>query len=405
MFLGLLTLTAAATAHAGSLDGTVVESHSHWGYQGTAIVTESVIESASGERRTVHQLGGSVDGIGQIMWHAPPVLHRGDVVLVETESVAAPSGRHLELLRQVLDLRRPEAAVGERLSPGGEFVRTLNNNGAPIFWRSGCAFVSAASDGSSQIAGDAEFQVIGETMQRWREETSGCSYFVLENDGRADREVGFDGINIIKFREQQWCRPASDDEPQKCYDQAAVGLTTLTFIDDSGSSRNGEILDADIELNGVNYAFSVDGQTLGQQNCDADLANTLTHELGHFMGLDHTCWTGGRRLVDGDGNPVPACDGPGIDGTITEATMYNFQACGETKKSSPEADDIAGICTIYPLADDPQECERPNIDPGGCCSVASSRNAPESSWWGALLLALAAALPFLRLRRATSLRE
>ena len=125
--------------------------------------------------------------------------------------------------------------------------------------------------------------------------------------GRESLEVGLDGINLIKFRDTEWCRPATEDREAECYSPGAAGLTTLFFIDDASSSRNGEILDADIELNGVNFAISAGGVSNGTSGCLSDLANTLTHEVGHLLGMDHTCFDGqGVRPVDHLGTPIPS---------------------------------------------------------------------------------------------------
>src|SRR4029079_18214158 len=100
--------------------------------------------------------------------------------------------------------------------------------------------------------------------------------------------------------------------------------------------------------------------------------------------LDHTCWTGSPpQPIDGDGNPVPACNpASALPPEVTEATMYNFAQPEEITKRTPEADDITGACTRYPVASDPGTCAPvmppsgpdaaprpdPGRDAGGCCS-------------------------------------
>ena len=53
-----------------------------------------------------------------------------------------------------------------------------------------------------------------------------------------------------------------------------------------------------------------------------DLASVLTHELGHFLGLNHS--------------------------DITAATMETGYAATDDLRRSLEPDDIEGICAIYP---------------------------------------------------------
>lgn len=385
--LALLLPSWATSAEAAPVEGMVVESQSRWGYGHSAIVTESVVEQSDGSRVTLHQLGGSQDGIGMWQSHSPRVLNKGDQVVLDAKQIRTPSGRYLHQVQSIFSLRPANLAEGDKSDGRHDFVRTQNATGVDIFWKSGCAYLSVATEGSSQINGDREFEIVDAVLGHWHDTTRSCSNFTLINEGPDDREVGLDGINLIKFREDFWCRPANGDDPQECYDQAAAGLTTLFFVDDSGSDRNGEIIDADMEFNGVNFALAADGATNGTQDCEADLANTLTHEVGHFLGLDHTCRANGPALLDHLGNPVPECGGAGIGPEITEATMYNFQACGETKKATLESDDIAGMCSIYPAETHTQSCKRANIKPAGCCSVAGAEDSNESSR-GTLLLIL-----------------
>src|SRR5439155_19993785 len=126
-------------------------------------------------------------------------------------------------------------------------------------------------------------------------------------------------------------RPATQGDPELRYAPAAAGITTVAYVDDASSSRDGALVDADIELNGVNFAIAVNGQTLSSQSCLSELQNTLTHELGHMHGLEHPCLSpGDPSRVDGNGNPVPQCSLT-TDPAILDATMYNYQDCGETK--------------------------------------------------------------------------
>lgn len=386
---------AAADQPGETWSGTVVSSHSRWARGGRDIVTESVLRTADGHEITVHQLGGSVDGIGERLEPSPPLLQVGDQVTAQVRLARDLRGR---VTRVVRGLYAPGQAGA--LATGGEpapFVRTVaTKTRVPLAWESSCAQITYQDAGTTDIAGDAEFAAMDAVIDNWNNVTSSCSYLTLQSVGRAPDEVGLDGVNLVVFRGDRWCRPATDSDPEECYDPSAAGLTTLRFIDDASSDRNGAILDADIELNAVDYSIAIDGQTTRPGNCISDLANTLTHEVGHLMGLDHTCWNGGDRLDDDQGNPVPSCAGS-LPTSITDSTMYNFQDCGETKKATPEADDIAGVCAIYPKADDPGQCSPPDLGGGGCCAIAGAHS---SGARGPTLLLLAAALILLRRRRS-----
>src|SRR6476469_8110389 len=87
--------------------------------------------------------------------------------------------------------------------------------------------------------------------------TSTCSYMRVMKDGVKPMEVGRDNVNVIKFRDDMWCRPKIGDDPMRCYGATAAGITTATYLDDGTSSRDGAIVDADIEINGVDFNISV----------------------------------------------------------------------------------------------------------------------------------------------------
>jgi uncharacterized protein (TIGR03382 family) len=381
-------LSTSSLAAAEEVTGQVTRSTSRWARGGSAIITESVLRLDDGREVILRQLGGSADGVGMVVLHGPSLLATGDRVRAEVEVTRDLRGRESRVVRSLW-----QADAGGRFP----FVRTVaTRTREPLAWESGCAIVSFHQDGSSQIAGDGEFAEMEASLGRWAGATAGCSYLELRLTENKGGEVGLDGVNLVMFREDRWCRPATDEDPEECYDPSAAGLTTLFFIDDADSDRNGAILDADIELNGVHFAVARDGETTDPELCISDLGNTFTHEVGHLMGLDHTCFAGGERLVDQNGDPQPNCEPVNaLDEAMREATMFNFQDCGETKKATPEADDIDAVCAIYPISDDPGACNVPDLEESGCgCAAPGSATST-------LPLLSFALLALLLLRRPT----
>ncbi len=351
-----------------TVDGTVDTSAARWNEDGTRILTESIIRTAEGSRIRVRQPGGTVDGVAMRVIPSPPNLRPGDRVTATT--------RRGWIVEASVRRALPRRAADSKSSTM-EFVRTTNKIGAELYWKSGCVYVAYDIDGTSHISGTGEFDVMDAVFARWRTDAQSCSYLTVERDTPKDSEVGFDGRNVVLFREDKWCRPASKDEPEECHSPSAAALTTLFFIEDEESDRNGEILDADIEFNAVDFAISVNGDSASPVNCKSDLANTFTHEVGHLFGLDHTCWDGrGTVPRDQNGSPVPTCTSGAVSDAARQATMYAFQECGETKKATLEQDDIDGLCGIYPLADDPKQCKRADLGGGGCCSVGPTPTLP-----------------------------
>jgi MYXO-CTERM domain-containing protein len=385
-----------------TIEGDVVAVHSYWTDDRSRIETDATLQTADGQQVVVNQLGGTVDGIGMIQMPGEPVLEVGMHV-----AVAAHKGRDLaQQDHVVLDSAKIIADV-----PG--FVRTgPTSSGHYLYWESGCAFVTPDSAGTTAIAGDDEFGIIDAAINEWNNKTASCSYFKVVNTGpKGTMETTNDKVNVIKFRDlpcscdgggTSWgCRPATMTSPAKCYSSAAAAITTAVYVNDPNSARDGAIVDADIELNGVDFDISASGTTnTPRGKCLADLQNTLTHELGHLHGLEHTCRlnVSDPQWIDDQGNLVPLCAAvPPGDTKIINATMYPTQTCGETQKSSLSNDDIQAICTIYPTAKNPGTCEPlGGTTSGGCCSASRGADRPA----GALLLAGVVAL-WMRRRRAS----
>lgn len=370
-----------------TIDGDVIAAHSYWTDDGSRIVTEATVRTSDGQEVVVSQLGGSVDGIGMITMPGPAMLEPGMRVAVAAHKDIDLARREHVVLDSVKVLAYP---------PG--FVRTgPTKAGHSLYWESGCVFVAVDDKGTAAITGDQEFAIIDAAIDTWNNDTVACSYLQIVKDGRTTVEVGNDKVNLIKFRDGTWGRPAVGDDPARTYSESAAGLTTAVYIDDAKSTRDGAILDADIELNGVNFAISANGQSDKPPpiGCLADLQNTLTHELGHLHGLEHPCLAfGDPARVDDQGQPVPSCSSA-LPPEILDATMYNFQDCGETKKSTLSPDEVQSMCDIYPKSEDPGTCEPVGAATGGGCCSAAGDDRP----MGSLLLVGATVLLLVRRRK------
>jgi hypothetical protein len=265
-------------------------------------------------------------------------------------------------------------------STASGYVRSRTEKGVGVAWSGSCAFVQPDSAGTPDMPNDQLFDVVQKSLANWTNSIGDQAYLKLMYDTPAPLEAHLDGINTIKFRTDKWCHPNDAQQNNVCYSPQAAGITTVFFVQD-GSKRAGTILDADIELNDINFTFAVlpttnqprDGTSL------ADLENTLTHELGHLQGLDHTCKDAATpaQEIDDSGNPPPDCGSLSSlplpeQVKIKLATMYNFAMPSEINKRSPEADDVAGIADAYPPAKDPASCAPTDLNAfkTGGCSIA-----------------------------------
>ena len=184
-----------------------------------------------------------------------------------------------------------------------------------------------------------------------------CSRFVVEGDVESrghEQPDGADGTSDLVLVERDWP-----------HDPGFAGVTLVTY-----DTATGAILDADVFLNGVDYAFEVDPTSPDTY----DVGNVLTHELGHLFGLGHS------ELLD--------------------ATMYAVSRPGEIAKRSLDADDAAGFAALYEGAPGERGSGAAGLvdtPASGGCGVASG--APSTA---GLALLLTVFLGLRRRRRAAA---
>jgi MYXO-CTERM domain-containing protein len=284
------------------------------------------------------------------------------------------------------------------------YVRYKTSKGFDFFWAQTCvplfAYPLSMKDvnGNMQMTTDEIMHAATAAAGAWNgahvnDGDPACTYLkinVTEHD-EATPAAGLDYTNALVFRTDSWCPPS---DPTMCYAPEALAITSV-FVNKS----TGRIMDGDIEVNVLNFIWTdLDIDPSG--NRKQDLQNALTHEMGHLIGLDHTCYQPGQPggiPLDNNGNPIPSCDSAPPD--VQATTMFASAIPGDTQKRTLAPDDIQAICDIYPPAKDPMFCpakDEPPPDPGCGSSVAGPGAA------GGLFAALAAlaALTLARRRRA-----
>lgn len=199
--------------------------------------------------------------------------------------------------------------------------------GAPaLYWKSSCIGYRLNQAASRQISLDQASALFAKAFAFWMAPNGSCtpSISVVQLSPTTSDRVGYDltgpNDNLVVFRDDGW-----PDRPE------LLELETTTY-----DMQTGEILDADLEINSQYASFfwqnpegdGADGGLLGEVDQDAGVANAYdlewlaVHGAGHMLGLWHSQ----------------------DEAAIMKPTLVK----GERFPGGLSADDMAGICDIYP---------------------------------------------------------
>ena len=245
------------------------------------------------------------------------------------------------------------------------YVLVTTQGGIPAHWEQRCVPWWFHEAGAGGLDPEASLEAVEDSFAAW----DAIDVMFVDFDNRGVTCVDTVGPDEHHPRNVVLWRSGPGSWP---YAAKVVGLTSLTFEDETG-----RIVDADIEMNGEDFAFSLSGDP------DAfDIQQAVTHEIGHLLGLDH------------------ALDPASI--------MYAQADPGDTSRRQPTQDEIDAVASTHPAASPPDgascsddapigtwsdpDCPAPPLEPGsangGGCGVGGVPASAPVAWLAVMLVAV-----------------
>jgi hypothetical protein len=250
-------------------------------------------------------------------------------------------------------------------APAAAWRRAETDTGLVLEQPHDCIYWTLARSGTPDVA---DVETLHSNVARgfgvWNEPACGSVSFIDAGPSSctsphvADRGTQ---ATLVVWLEDEWPYSSPLGNP--------FAATGLWYDPDTG-----DILDADISLNGVGYTWGVDGDPE-----EVDVWSIIAHESGHVLGLGES-------------------EDP-------SATMYGYALVGETNKRDLADDDVEALCTLFPADASTRPCPSPPGSAalcgqsGGCGCLVASRRPPGGGAHPTPLVLAALALITLANRR------
>ncbi len=226
---------------------------------------------------------------------------------------------------------------------GPPAVSALTRGGHPVRWTRSEIVLEPVLGASEALSTIGLAQALEQGAREWNGALDDCAAPTLRvSPGTASLgRIRQDGRSVVLVRADSWC-PEGAREPEECYDAKRAAITHLYPVQSPSSPRDGAVEEADIEINAVDYRWSLDGDEPGTRS----LRTVVVHELGHVLGLDHSCSAKTKARAD-NGAQSLACTAP----EAKRSVMYpDLGEPGLEAVTEPGRNEVRALCALYPRA-------------------------------------------------------
>ena len=209
----------------------------------------------------------------------------------------------------------------------GAFART--SSGSPTRWQQAEVVLHPFEPPlQTKVEANAFRNLLVDAARAWNEAPAECALpqLLIAPVEQGKRGSVQDGANTLQLRAGLWCRETADDI-EDCYAASRQGITHVFPTIYPGHAEDGLIQEVDVEINGVHFEWSSERGAL-------ELKALLVHELGHVLGLDHSCGDIGTCKMK----------------VARQSVMYPQPT--EVDRAlvlQPDALSLSALCEVYPL--------------------------------------------------------
>lgn len=177
-------------------------------------------------------------------------------------------------------------------SEHGVAVNVRTESGSLLRWRKAEVVLTLSPERADANVDSRLASALRNAVASWNRALTGCKAprLVVAEATLARPSIREDRVNEVVMYKRAWC-PFDAADLGQCYDRELHASTRLWPERRPGHPTDGLIKEADLEINGVDFRWSAEGELPGTLSMTAMFA----HELGHLLGLDHPCAPKGSR--------------------------------------------------------------------------------------------------------------
>ncbi|MGA7118602.1 MAG: hypothetical protein WBY94_00820, partial [Polyangiaceae bacterium] len=211
--------------------------------------------------------------------------------------------------------------------------RAKTRTGEDVYWARQEINLEPIAPPDGFVVSEATWiQALRSEIAAWNEATA-CALaphlrLLPVSSGGAARD---DGRNVVTLITKRWCPADARGDLAACYDPRVQSITHVRTRTDRQGPSSGEIHEVDIEVNAVDFRWSLDGDEPGTRSLRA----VLGHELGHVLGLAHACGDAHARETIGSCSP----------GAIASIMYPDPTEPGRRRVLAPDRESAMAVCT------------------------------------------------------------